>query len=117
MDPISIIVQVISKIVTTSLNLSRKRIERDTLEQKSQSDLLIAKEIAPAKIEQADQETKQALIRLTGAKIQSQSAVIKPENNIYLWLIFIIIVLAGIGFIFQSTNNNGRGNSNSNGQK
>ena len=116
MDPISIIVQIVSKIVTTSLNLSRKRIERDTLEKKSEGDLKIAQELAPAKVEQADQETKQALLRLTGAKIKSESGVIKPSGNIYLWIILILIIVGGIGLIFQSMSSNGRGNSNSNGK-
>lgn len=108
MDIVSLIIMIVGKVTTTSLNLSRKRIERDTLEQKSEGDLQIAKELAPAKIEQADQETKQALLRLTGAKIQSQSVANQSQGANWVLIFFILVLFGSMGvIIYKSNNSNG----------
>ena len=118
MDPISIIIQVVSKIVTTSLNLSRKRVERDTIEKKAAGDLAIAKEVAPSKMDAADEAVRQSVLRLQGAKIKSDAQNVAPVDYKWIWILLMVIVGSGvIAVIYQNTGTDDRGNSNKSGTK
>lgn len=88
---ITAIAKTIDLIAATSLQSAVEKIEKKTSEIRAQGDLEVVKVLAPAKLDAAQEHTKQALLRATEAKMARHS------NNTALYLglggLIIIVIL------------------------